>query len=177
MDINNIVQFRLLKSEFKKISINDSYKLIHLTEANYDEYLSELLYVVELLHIDLEWDGIPNKDEIIKRFQNKSECFLWLYDDVVVGWTWFNSNITIDWINLYQQLNPNELYVGGAFLSRKSKTPPIAGFKFYNYSFYTWLTDLKYHTIYLYSDSWNRASAQLCYKCGFTQYNFLNENN
>ena len=23
---------------------------------------------------------------------------------------------------------------------------------------------------------WNRASAQLCYKCGFTKYNFIDEN-
>jgi len=173
MDISKIVQFRLIHAEFKKIEIDDAYRIVHLTESNYLNYLDDILYVIELLHLDLDWDGIPTKEKVIDRFNNKSECFLWVYKDNVVGWTWFNKNVTMDWINIYQKLDKNEVYVGGAFLSKKIKTPAIASFKFYNYSFDTWIKKLNYNTIYLYSDDWNRASAILCYKSGFTKYNFI----
>jgi len=173
MDVTKIVQFRLLKSEFKKDIISESYKILYLTKDNYTKYWDDIKVVIQLLHNDLEWDGIPDENQIEKRFKNNSELFLWYYNDKVVGWTWFNKYFTIDWETNLQSLGDNELYVGAAFISKKVNLPPEAGWKFYNQSFNKWLTDLKKEVIYLYSDDWNRASAQLCYRCGFTKFNFI----
>lgn len=175
MEVDKIVQFKLLKNDFKKVNIDIEYQMIHLTKLNYTNYWRDLLHVINLISNDLKWDGIPNKDDIINRFNNNSECFLWIYDNIVVGWGWFNKDITLDWINIYQKLNENGLYAGGAFVSKKIKTPTDSGFKFYNYSMDLFLNKFNYDVVYLYSDSWNRASAQLSYKCGFKKYNFLND--
>ena len=175
MDINKIVQFRLLKSEFRKQNIPNSYRIVYLTKDNYTQYWNDINTVIKLLHADLEWDGIPNTEQIVKRFDNNSELFLWQYEDKIVGWTWFNKSFTIDWENIVHPLEDNELYVGAAFISKKVNLPPQAGWKFYNESFYKWITDLKNDVIYLYSDDWNRASAMICYRCGFTKFNFIKE--
>lgn len=177
MNINKINQFRLLKSEFRKQNIPNSYRIVYLTKDNYTQYWDDINTVIKLLHADLEWDGIPNTEQIVKRFDNNSELFLWYYENKIVGWTWFNKSFTIDWENIVHTLEDNELYVGAAFISKKVNLPPQAGWKFYNESFYKWITDLKNDVIYLYSDDWNRASSILCYKSGFTKYNFIKENN
>lgn len=173
MDVTKIVQFRLLKSEFRKLEISDSYKLLHLTKENYTHYWNDINNVINLLHADLEWDGIPDEGGVIRRFNNNSELFLWYYNEKIVGWTWFNKSFTIDWENIVHSLDKNELYVGAAFISKKVNLPPEAGWKFYNLSFHTWISEFKNDVIYLYSDDWNRASAILCYRSGFTQYNFI----
>lgn len=175
MDINKIVQFRLLKSEFRKQDIPNSYKITHLTKDNFCQYWDDILTVIDLLHKDLEWDGIPDGVEIIERFNNNSQLFLWYYNNQVVGWGWFNNSITLDWKNNIQSLQNDEVYVGGAFISKKVNLPPQAGWKFYSLCFDTWITDFKRNIIYLYSDDWNRASAIICYKCGFTKFNFIKE--
>lgn len=175
MDINKIVQFRLLKSEFRPLEISDSYKLIHLTKNNYTQYWDDINIVIELLHADLEWDGIPDEERVIRRFENNSELFLWYYNQKIVGWTWFNKSFTTDWESIIHSLDKTELYVGAAFISKKVNLPPDAGWKFYNLSFGTWLHKLNNDIIYLYSDDWNRASALLCYRSGFKQYNFIKQ--
>ena len=50
MDINKIVQFRLLKSEFRKQDIPNSYKIVYLTKDNYTQYWDDINTVIELLH-------------------------------------------------------------------------------------------------------------------------------
>lgn len=177
MDINKIVQFRLLKSEFRKQNIPNPYRVVYLTKDNYTQYWDDINTVIKLLHADLEWDGIPTQPQVEKRFNNNSELFLWYYEDTIVGWTWFNESVTLDWENKFQSIDNGELYVGAAFISKKVNLPPQAGWKFYNLSFHTWLTTMKYNVIYLYSDDWNRASAMICYRCGFTKYNFIKEKN
>ncbi len=73
MDVNKIVQFRLLKSEFRQLEISDSYKLLYLTKENYNQYWDDINIVIELLHADLEWDGIPTKKQVENRFNNNSQ--------------------------------------------------------------------------------------------------------
>ncbi len=175
MDVNKIVQFRLLKSEFRQLEISDSYKLLHLTKENYNQYWDDINIVIELLHADLEWDGIPNTKQVESRFNNNSQLFLWYYNEKIIGWTWFNKSFTIDWETITHSLDENELYVGAAFISKKVNLPPQAGWKFYNLSFSTWINELKNDIVYLYSDDWNRASALLCYRSGFKKYNFIKE--
>lgn len=175
MDINKIVQLRLLKNEYKRLSHHGEYSLIHLTYRSYLPHLSDLLKISKLMKLDFEWDGMPDEDDIHLRFKNNSQCFLYRYQQKIVGWTWFHEDVSIDWKTIYQKLNNGDVYVGGAYVSKTCNLPPIAGYMFYNISFSKWLNDLNYNTIYLYSDDWNRASAQLCYKSGFTKYNFLNE--
>ena len=175
MDINKIVQLRLFKHDFKKILHNSDYSIKYVDYTSYETYLDKLLYISKLMHKDFEWDGIPTESNLHNRFKNNSKCFIYYYNNEPVGWTWFHSHVSIDWISTYQNLNSNELYVGGAYVSKTCNLPAISGFMFYNISFWEWLTKFNYNIIYLYSDSWNRASAQLCYKSGFTKYNFLNE--
>lgn len=173
MITDNIVQFRLLKEEFKEYPVSGDYRIIHVTKYNYRKYIKELLNVSELLKADIEWDGIPDLTGIQKRFVANSECFLWYYKSELVGWTWFNESVSIDWESIFKLLPSNEVYVGGAFVSKKKNLPPAAGFNFYNLCFNSWLRDFNYNKIYLYSDDWNRASAILCYRCGFKKYSFL----
>ena len=175
MDVSKINQFRLFKEDFKKISHNREYSIKYIKSNSYQEYIEEILSISRLMHKDFEWDGIPTEVDIHQRFENNSECFIYYYNNNPVGWTWFHSHVSIDWKSIYQKLNNNELYVGGAFVSKTCNLPPISGFMFYNISFWKWLTEFDYNTIYLYSDSLNRASAQLCYKSGFTKYNFIKE--
>jgi len=170
------VQFRLLKSDFRKKDVPKNYSLTFVNKGNYTQYWTDIEKVIELLHADLDWDGIPNLEQIDKRFENDSELFLWYYNDKIVGWTWFNESVTLDWENKFQSIDKGELYVGAAFISKKVNLPPQAGWVFYNLSFHTWLTTMKYNVIYLYSDDWNRASAIICYRNGFKQFNFLYDN-
>ena len=70
-------------------------------------------------------------------------------------------------------LNENEIYGGGAFLSKKVNRPANSGLIFYNLTFDYWLNEMDNECIYQYSDDWNRVSSILSYKNGFEQFNFI----
>ena len=176
MDINKIVQLRLLKNNHTPPNYSSDYRYEIIDINNYRSNLNRLLSVSFQMEKEMEWEGIPNTEEkLYKRFANGSNAQLWIYKDVVIGWCWQNMNLTYDWETTNQILKPNESYTGGAFVSRELKRPPESSFIFYNFSFEYLLALEGKDTVYLYSDSWNRASAQLCYKSGCTKYNFLNE--
>lgn len=176
MDINKIIQFRLLKDNHTPPEYSSDYRYEIIDINNYQDNLDRLLSVSFQMEKEMEWDGIPNtEDKLYKRFINGSNAQFWIYKDTIIGWCWQNMNVTYDWETTNHILKPNESYTGGAFVSRELKRPPESSFIFYNFSFSYLLSLEGKDTVYLYSDDWNRASSILCYKSGYTNYNFIKE--
>jgi len=176
MDINKIVQLRLLKKDLPSFKSNDKYWFQPVVISNLNNQLKNLKIVCELISGELEWDGAPTLQDSIDRITFGSVCNLWMYDNEVLGWHWTNSScVTEDWKSEYQKLKSNEIYIGGAFLSRKNKPSPKSAYYFYRQGFEYSLVKENKDTMYLYSDDWNRASAQLSYRCGFKKFNFIKE--
>lgn len=173
MDTSKIVQLRLLKKDFNNVFFNEKYTVYLLEKTNYNEYISDLLYVSNLMKGDFDWEGIPDESTLHRRFSKKSKCLLWIYNENPIGWAWSNENITPMWEESIQELKKGEIYGGGAFLSRKVKRPSNSGLVFYNLTFDYWLNKMNNDVIYQYSDDWNRVSTILSYKNGFKKYNFI----
>ena len=175
MNIEKVDQFRLFKEDLSDFNYNNDYWLDSLSIERVYSERDTIEKIISYIKEDvLWWKNVPTFDEVIERAEFGSQCHLWMYKDNAIGWSWSNSScITLDWKSHYKYLLSNELYVGGAFVSRKNK--PSAGSALY---FYRQGIDHKFEltntdTAYLYSDDWNRASAQVSYKTGFTAFNFL----
>ena len=173
MDINKIVQLRLLKKDFNKLVCDDIYSVLFVDKENYLGYVDKLLEVSSLMHLDFEWDGIPTEEILHNRFEHDSHCLFWNLNNKPIGWAWSNYAVTPTWEESIQTLNENEIYGGGAFLSKKVDRPANSGLIFYNLTFDYWLNEMGNDCIYQYSDDWNRVSSILSYKNGFEQFNFI----
>ena len=169
-----IVQLRLLLEDLPKFSFNKDYWFDTIQLSSIEDYREKIDKVILHHHEDIDWDAIPVFDSVKKRIESGSSCHLWMYKDQALGWHWTNGTcVAKDWMSCHQTLGENEMYIGGAFLSRRYKPSATSSYYFYRQGFEY---SFKYHqadTMYLYSDDWNRASAQLCYKCGFEEYEFL----
>lgn len=174
MDVNKIVQLRLLRDKFKKIPFTENYSVQLVDIFNYKNYISQLINISELMKSDFDWIGIPDEATLHRRFQHNSHCLLWIYNSITIGWAWSNYNVTPYWEKSIQELNDKEIYGGGAFLSKKVDRPTNSGLIFYNLTFDYWLNKMDNNCIYQYSDTWNRASSILSYKNGFDKFNYLN---
>ena len=177
MDTLEIIQLRLLKEDFKKITFLENYTTLFVDSSNYKEHLSDLLSVSDLMKLDFKWEGIPNEETLHKRFEHNSHCLFWKYNDTPIGWAWSNHNVTPLWESSIQQLSKGEIYGGGAFLSRRVQRPPNSGVVFYNLTFDYWLNEMNNDCVLQYSDNWNRVSSIMSYKNGFKNYNFIKEKN
>ena len=173
MDISKITQLRLLKDKFKKIPFVENYSIQLVNTPNYTNYLTNLIDISELMKSDFDWIGIPDESTLHRRFKHNSQCLLWIYNSTPIGWAWSNYNVTPYWEESIQELNENEIYGGGAFLSKKVDRPPNSGLIFYNLTFDYWLNKMGNDCIYQYSDDWNRVSSMLSYKNGFEKFNFI----
>lgn len=174
MQESNIIQLRLNKEEFKHYTSTHNYSTEFITIENYVDYTDTVADIISLMNRELVWNGIPDYELTVERFKAGSKCILWIYNDRPIGWAWSNDKVTFDWINHSQELNPDELYGGGAFLSRSINRPSDAGLAFYSLTFKHWFEDLNKTTIFQYSDNWNRVSTILSMKCGFKNFKFLN---
>ena len=176
MNLSDIHQLSLSKKDFKEISYAENYSVKFLTPDNSSNYSRELQQVISYIPVDLpSWEDRPTMEDIRMRFDNKSHCLLWIYNNQPIGWAWSNSNVTLDWKNCIKTLPNGTIYGGGAFLSRSVDRPPNAGLIFYNLTFKFWLFELDNNTIYQYSDKWNRVSSILSYKCGFKNDSFIQD--
>ena len=176
MNLSDIYQLSLSKKDFKEISYAENYSIKFLTPDNFSIYNKELQQVISYIPVDLpSWEDKPTMDDIRMRFDNKSHCLLWIYNNQPIGWAWSNSNVTLDWKNCIKTLPNGTIYGGGAFLSRSVDRPPNAGLIFYNLTFKFWLFELNNNTINQYSDKWNRVSSILSYKCGFKNDSFIQD--
>ena len=104
MDTHEIIQLRLLKEDFKKITFLENYTTLFVDSSNYKEHLSDLLSVSDLMKLDFKWEGIPNEETLHKRFEHNSHCLFWKYNDTPIGWAWSNHNVTPLWESSIQQL-------------------------------------------------------------------------
>lgn len=178
MKKDQITEFRLFKKDLREHNHDSRYTFKTIGVEDFANNLDDIKKVISYHHEDLEWDDTPTTKVVYDRLEFGSQCHLWMYEDKCLGWHWTNPKcVTIDWKSYHQSIKENEIYIGGALLSRKFKLYSDSSWFFYRqgfeYSFDLTNTD----TMYLYSDNWNRASAMLCYKSGFTKYNFINETN
>jgi hypothetical protein len=174
MDLSRIVQFRLLKSEYTPPTYSDKYRYENIDIFEFKKDPQRLLNISEMIKNQIEWGGVPDTfEKLYKRFKSNSFCQIWIYDDTDIGWYWYNHNVSLDWLSIDKKLNPNEIYVGGAFVSNKVERPANSSFIFYNFSFINAFNELNKDTVYIYGDDWNRASNILMYKSGCKQFNYL----
>jgi hypothetical protein len=171
--MDNTVQLRLTKDKFVKIEHRDCYKLKYVDLNNYADYIDDFKIIIELLHRQLEWDGIPTLEQCYKRFKSNSFCLLFYYNGNCIGWNWGNENVTIDWINVYKKLAKNEVYFGGCFVSKLVERPPDAGRQNYNMCIEYFLNVLNAIAICGYCDKWNRAAIQINLSVGGEKCEFL----
>ncbi len=174
MDLTKINQFRLKKEHLPYHKFDDRYWFKTLSKDTVGFNLNYVKSVIDYHHQDLNWDDTPDFIDVVDRLTFGSKCHLWMFEETCLGWHWTNNEcITKDWKSFYQKINKNEMYIGGALVSRKNKPSNNSAWYFYRQGFeYSFISQNK-NTMYLYSDDWNRASAMLCYKAGFTNYNFL----
>jgi len=168
------VQLKLHINDLNNHTYNDDYWFHTVNLSNFNTLITNLQTVIDYLHDDLDWDETPTIDIVEQRILFGSRCHLHMYKNKCLGWHWTNDKfITKDWVTPYKKLGLSELYIGGAFISKKAKPSASSSYYLYRQGFEY---SFNYHdkeVIYLYSDNWNRASAQLCYKCGFIKFNFL----
>ena len=175
MDLSEITQFRLFKADLVPHTYNDKYWFKTIDTQSFAENIEDIEKVIQYHYEDLNWDDTPTTEVVLDRLKFGSQCHLWMYEERCLGWHWTNPNcITLDWKSEYQPLKSNEIYIGGALVSRQHKpdkgnSARIFYRQGFEYSFKFTNTDI----MYLYSDSWNRASAQLCLRNGFKYFNFL----
>ena len=176
IDTNSIVQLKIDRKDVCLHHPNDNYWIKTITIHTLEENKNHIESVIKYHHEDLIWDGITTLEIVKERIEFGSILHLMMFKNKSVGWFWANSNcISIDWKSYYNNLDKDAVYVGGAFLSRKNKPSKDSAFIYYRQGIDYILDFHKSDIMYLYSDDWNRASAILCYKCGFSKYNFLKE--
>lgn len=169
----DIVQIKLERKNLTKFSFSDDYKMVFVNKETYQDYLSELLNVSKLMKKDFDWEGIPDEKDLIKRFESNSVCLLSFYNHSVIGWIWANENYTPTWEESIQDLDEDEIYVGGSYLSKTEERPSGSGLAFYYIWFKYFLYALNKKKAYSYVDSWNTRSLELAYKIGMKEYNFI----
>lgn len=170
---NSIIQLRLKVKNLKKIDFDESYTIRYIDKSNYKENIESLIKVSTLMKQDFDWEGTPNEEDIHKRFKSNSKCLVSYYDGKIVGWIWGNDNFTPKWVDIIQELNENEIYIGGSYLSKKVNRPKESGQVFYNIWFDYFLTNFNKQYAYSYVDFWNTHSLNLAYNIGMVEYNFI----
>ena len=169
------VQLRLLRQDLPQFEFNPDFWFKPITIFNIQTVKEDINKVISYHHEDIDWEGIPDFDTVQNRLMSGSTCHLFYYKSTCLGWHWTSTVITYDWIEPIHELKSNEIYGGGAFISRKNKPFPSTALYFWRQGLEY---DLDYHNadiMYLYTDNWNRSSTQLCYRSGFKDYNFLVE--
>ena len=81
MDYKKIVQLRLFRKNMKPIESDDRYSNSFVTISNFKENISKLEQVINFLHQDLVWDGIPTIEEVEERLTFGSVCMLWKFEN------------------------------------------------------------------------------------------------
>lgn len=169
-----IVQIRLQKQKLQKYSFEDNYSIILLDKSNYKDYISDLNYISSLMKKDFDWSGIPDEYDLHSRFYYNSYCLISFYNNNPIGWCWANKKVTPLWgEDSIMNLNDNEIYVGGAYLSKTVDRPKDSGQIFYSIWFDYFTNTMNNDIAYSYVDEWNTHSLQLAYNIGMEKYDFI----
>jgi len=148
---------------------DSSIRLVHV--ENYLLFKDDLKRVLSLLEEQLpDWDERPKDfNDIIKRFNSESKCFLFYYNNECIGWNWINEKVRFNWRTIDKDLPEGWIYAGGLYLSNKVDRPPYSAKTFQNIRS-KYLFDNGYEKICVYCDSWNTNAVRMC-----TSNSFINE--
>lgn len=177
MVLNEIIQVRLVKEDFKKLPNKKHYRLIFLDKTNFINHETDLKKITQYIKKDIpNWLESPDYETVINRFNSDSHCLLFYYNNECIGWNWGNKNVCFDWINIHQKLQPNEIYWGGCFVTKSVDRPSDAGYYDYNMIFDYWINTMGMDKIYGYIDVWNKASIRVSLKNNVKFHDYLDKN-
>jgi hypothetical protein len=127
---------------------------IQIDKSNYIEHLSIVKECITLFNSELEWDGMYNLTDAIKRFEDGYVNFVLIENNVIYGYVWFIQNTTnVLLLNLFMRNNNiHKKYKGREFISNVIYT---------NYN---------ECNIYNHVDEWNIKSINLFKSLGFIEY-------
>ena len=127
---------------------------IQIDKSNYIEHLSIIKECITLFNSELEWDGMYNLTDAIKRFEDGYVNFILIENNVIYGYVWFTQNTTnVLLLNLFMRNNNiHKKYKGREFISNL---------------IYTNYNDCN---IYNHVDEWNIKSINLFKSLGFIEY-------
>jgi hypothetical protein len=92
---------------------------IQIDKSNYIEHLSIIKECITLFNSELEWDGMYNLTDAIKRFEDGYVNFILIENNVIYGYVWFTQNTTnVLLLNLFMRNNNiHKKYKGREFIS------------------------------------------------------------
>ena len=175
MDVNKLVQYRMVNGELNPHSPSSDYSVKYVDKHNYLTYLSDIKNVSDIITKQIpDWKEAPTVEVVIERFVSNSYTYLFYYKNNCIGWNWGNPNFTYNWIDVDYQLKSNETYLGGCFVTNLIDRPANAGIMNYN-MFFDECLKLGYNPMYGYCDDWNRIAIQINYSNGWKTYNFIKD--
>jgi len=174
MDINKLVQYRMVKGDLNLYSPSSDYKVKYVDKHNYINHLDDIKIVSKMIINQIpDWKEAPTVEMVIQRFIANSYTYLFYYKDKCIGWNWGNPNFTYNWVDIDYKLLPNETYLGGCFVSlNKKDRPNNAGYSMC-YLFFKESLSQGFDAMYGVTDDWNRRASFLYYKLGWKTYDFL----
>ena len=127
---------------------------IQIDKSNYIEHLSIVKECITLFNSELEWDGMYNLTDAIKRFEDGYVNFILIENNIIYGYVWFIKNTTnVLLLNLFMRNNNiHKKYKGREFISNVI---------YNNYNEYN---------IHNHVDDWNIKSINLFKSLGFIEY-------
>ena len=137
-----------------------------------EEHFKEIVQSIDTVLDD--WPERPNIGDVKKRYETVSKCNLFFHKDFdqVIGWGWFSTVFTYDWINESNPLpTDNSVYWGGTYIRKELGIPKTTGLQMYNHGFRKFLS--LYETMYGYTDDWNKAPIKICDKLGSIPFKFI----
>jgi len=144
-----MINLRLIPSDFTPVDFN--HNVIKITKINLESRIKLIESSIECFNDEIQWDGMYNIEEAIKRIENSDILYIGMNDLGVIGHTWFNSHL--DGRKVFNLFVRNKIhkkdYSGKEFLSCV-----ISRFE-------------NNKTIYCEVDEWNTKSLQLLQRLGF----------
>ena len=127
---------------------------IKIDKSNYKKKLSLISECITLFNTEIEWDGMYNLTDAIKRFEDGYVNFILIENNIIYGYVWFIKNTTnVLLLNLFMRNNNiHKKYKGREFISNVI---------YNNYNEYN---------IHNHVDEWNIKSINLFKSLGFIEY-------
>ncbi len=134
--------------------LETKYKIVRVTNSNYHYYYQLVNDSIKYFHDEIDWGGMFNTTDALKRLKNNMVMYIGLMDADVFGYVWFDDYIDGRFLfNLFVRNNVTEKkYTGKEFVS-----DIIYRFEYDK-------------IIYCEVDEWNEKSIKLFEKLGFIRH-------
>ena len=174
VDVDKIVQYRMVDGDLTSRKTPSYYSLQYVDVNNYKTFIDDITKISNLIIKQIpDWDDAPTVETVIKRFESKSYTYLFYYKDKCIGWNWGNPNFTYNWIDVDQELEDDETYLGGCFVNLDKKDRPNNAGYIMCYMFFEEESRRGFKSMYGVTDDWNRRASLLYYRLGWKTYNFI----